>query len=154
MKRYDNVIEQACHVEAAETDNSPDNKQRIYSIGHSCHDINEFIRLVTMRNVTTIVDVRSSPASKKYKQYNRIALTTECEKHGIKYRHRPQLGSKATVSYTLIEQPDGQAALEQLADEYVASGRDSATAIMCAEHNNTNCHRRVMFKGYMMIMGL
>ncbi|MBQ6200877.1 MAG: DUF488 family protein [Prevotella sp.] len=42
----------------------------IYTIGHSNHSQEEFLRLIQTYGITCVVDVRSLPASKHYPQFN------------------------------------------------------------------------------------
>ena len=47
----------------------------IYTIGHSTHSIENFIKLLKSRGITAIADVRSSPYSRFQPQFNRELLT-------------------------------------------------------------------------------
>ena len=46
----------------------------ILTIGHSTHELDYFLHLVTTHHVTAIADVRSVPASRFTPQFNRDAL--------------------------------------------------------------------------------
>lgn len=43
----------------------------IYTIGHSTHPIEKFVRLLEDRGITLVVDVRSTPYSRHCPQFNR-----------------------------------------------------------------------------------
>ncbi len=57
----------------------------IYTIGHSVHTIDVFIKLLKKNGVDTVADVRSSPYSAYSPQFNREALKSSLEKNGLKY---------------------------------------------------------------------
>lgn len=116
---------------------------RIYSIGHSNHPINRFLEILLENKVTNPVDIRGSAKSIRNFQFNEEALKSACKLEGITYRHCPQRGNKKTPIHKLLETKEGSLALKQLADEYQSSD-DQATAIMCSEHDNRNCHRRIV----------
>lgn len=121
----------------------PHANKRIYSVGHSNHDINDFLGLLKLHGVNTLVDVRGSPSGKRFPQYNKLQLISSCNANNITYRHCSQLGNKQRKIQTLIELPHGQAAIKQLYEEYFAFG-SNATAIMRSEHDNDTCHRKIV----------
>ena len=49
-------------------------KNIIFTLGHSNHDIQKFIDLLNVHNITAVCDVRSSPFSKysEKEQFNRL----------------------------------------------------------------------------------
>src|SRR5207249_4956525 len=53
--------------------NSP-STGRLFSVGHSNHDPAGFLRLLRLHGVTALADVRSSPYSQRYPQFNREEL--------------------------------------------------------------------------------
>lgn len=121
----------------------PHEGKKIFSMGHSNHPIDQFIGLLQLSGVTTLVDVCGSPSSKRYPQYNKQSLIASCSANNIVYRHCSQLGNKQHKIQTLIELPAGQSAVERLSEEYFASGAN-ATAIMCSEQDSDTCHRKIV----------
>lgn len=121
----------------------PHENKKTFPIGHSNHKIDEFIGLLKLHGVNTLVDVRGSPSSKRFPQYNKQELIVSCSINNIAYRHCSQLGNKQKEIQALIELPAGQDAIRQLSEEYFASG-NSATAIMCSEHDSDTCHRKIV----------
>src|SRR5438876_6207663 len=67
---------------------------RIWTIGHSTRTIDEFISLLKENEINLLVDVRASPGSKRYPQFNREALAESLSAHGIRYEHFPELGGR------------------------------------------------------------
>ena len=57
----------------------------IYTIGHSTHSIENFIKLLKSRGITAIADVRSAPYSRFQPQFNRELLTKSLKDSGIEY---------------------------------------------------------------------
>jgi len=67
---------------------------RMWTIGHSTRQIDEFISLLEENEIKLLADVRAWPASKRYPQFNKDALTESLNAHGIRYEHFPDLGGK------------------------------------------------------------
>src|SRR3989304_3669807 len=60
-------------------------KFELYTIGHSTHSIEEFVKLLTMHSITAVCDVRSTPYSQFTPQFNRELLQKELKIHNISY---------------------------------------------------------------------
>ena len=58
---------------------------RIYTIGHSNHEIEIFLNLLRATNIDMVVDVRSAPFSKMYPHFNRETLESSLKENGIGY---------------------------------------------------------------------
>jgi uncharacterized protein (DUF488 family) len=114
----------------------------VYTVGHSNHDWPTFERLLVKGDITTIADVRSSPAS-RLPHFNRATLKTRLNASGIAYEFlgaelggRPNGGgipdyermAATTIFLQGIEQ------VEQIATR-------TRLALMCAEHEPLTCHR-------------
>jgi uncharacterized protein (DUF488 family) len=67
---------------------------RIWTIGHSTRNIDEFISLLEKNGIKLLVDVRSLPGSKRYPQFNKEALAESLNTNGIHYEHFPELGGR------------------------------------------------------------
>ncbi|WP_435009039.1 DUF488 family protein [Tundrisphaera lichenicola] len=123
----------------------------IYTIGHSTHSIEHFVRLLNQHNVTAICDVRSKPYSKFNSQYNRETLRTMLKRHGITYVFLgKELGARAEddscyengkVRYDkLASTPLFQSGLNR-----VEKGCTKySIALMCAERDPIECHRTIL----------
>lgn len=131
--------------------------QRIFTIGHSTHPIEEFLGLLSQHDIAALVDVRSYPSSKRWPQFNQEALSRSLEGAGIEYRWMKTLGgrrkSKEAMSpHTAWQIPafrayadyadtnDFRAALNELA----AVAEQRTTAYMCSEGLWWRCHRRII----------
>src|SRR5947207_3599115 len=58
---------------------------RLFSVGHSNHDLPRLVGLLQGAGVTAVADVRSSPFSRRLPQFNRPHLTAVLDRGGIAY---------------------------------------------------------------------
>jgi uncharacterized protein (DUF488 family) len=134
-----------------------DPAREIYTIGHSTHPAERFVRLARSHQLEVVCDVRRYPASRRNPQFNQPALREALGAVGIAYepfgdelggRRRPRPGHGASpwrnpafrgyAEYMeTAEFGTGLERLERLAFE----GR---VAIMCAEGDWRRCHRRLI----------
>lgn len=128
-----------------------DAKPCLFTIGHSCHEITEFIALLGRHGVNAVADVRSQPYSRFHSQFNREALTESLQRAGIQYvflgdelgarRSEPDSYQDNQARYDLIARipafHDGLGRLRR----GVVSRR---IALLCAEKDPITCHRMVL----------
>src|SRR5947209_1014187 len=57
----------------------------VYTVGHSAHSFEEFLRLLTGNAIEVVVDTRSAPYSKFAPQFDRETLQRDLTDAGIKY---------------------------------------------------------------------
>lgn len=129
----------------------------IYTIGHSTRTLDELVATLHAHGVTTLVDIRAFPMSRRLPHFNRESLESELPKRGIEYvwmkslggmrkksrEHSPNTGLRNQsfrnyADYMLT--PEFARAIEsllQLADR-------GKTAIMCAERVYFQCHRMLV----------
>jgi uncharacterized protein (DUF488 family) len=128
----------------------------IWTVGHSTRSGEEFGQILSAHGIEVLVDVRSFPGSRRYPQFNRVALAESLENIGIKYRHEPRLGGRRTpradshntawrnASFRAyadhMETDDFRKGVEDLL-ELAASAR---VAVMCAEALWWRCHRSLI----------
>jgi hypothetical protein len=124
----------------------------LYTIGHSTHSTEEFIRLLTMHSITALCDVRSDPYSQFNPQFNREPLQKELNKHDIAYifmgkelgprSHDPDHYVDDRVQYDRLAKTDlFHQGLERLRHGMKMSYR---IALMCAEKDPICCHRTIL----------
>lgn len=122
-----------------------------YTVGHSTHDIDKFIRLIGQHGITTICDVRSSPYSRMNPQFNRESLKQTLREHGIAYLFLgKELGARSNdpscyvgdkVQYDRLAKTALFASgLERVRD----SMKTHKIALMCAEKDPLACHRTIL----------
>jgi len=116
----------------------------IKTIGHSNQPIERFVDLLKAGGVETLVDVRSTPYSRRFPQFGRERLAASLAINGILYRYEgTALGGKPKDggSYDdLASRPEFSNALDRL----IAGAADTTLCLMCAEKEPLDCHRTVL----------
>jgi uncharacterized protein (DUF488 family) len=129
----------------------------IFTIGHSNRTITAFTTLLKSASVDLLADVRSYPVSRYSPQFNKATLEESLLGEEIVYRHLPALGGRRPVS----KQPSPNSlwreggfrnyadyamtpAFRAGLDILLELGREHTVAIMCAEADWHNCHRRIV----------
>lgn len=129
----------------------------IFTIGHSNHDLDEFIALLRAHDIEQIIDIRGLPGSRKYPHFNREQLSKSLRNHHIAYRHLAKLGGRRRVNkdstanlgwrnasfrgfadYMQTEQ------FEEGLNQLLALAAKKRVAIMCAEAVPWRCHRSMV----------
>jgi uncharacterized protein (DUF488 family) len=128
----------------------------IFTIGHSTHPIEEFVRLLQAHSVEQLIDIRTVPRSRTNPQFNRDTLPNSLKAAGIGYLHMPALGG---LRHPRVDSPNtawrnasfrGYADYMQTAefaaaiDRLVELGSQTQVAIMCAEAVPWRCHRSLV----------
>lgn len=123
----------------------------LYTIGHSTHAIETFLRLLMSHGVSAVADVRSHPYSRMNPQFNRENLKSALYTAGVAYVFLGhELGARA---YDRACYVDGRVEYEKLARtpifqdglKRVRDGvRKHRIALMCAEKDPITCHRMVL----------
>jgi uncharacterized protein (DUF488 family) len=128
----------------------------IFTVGHSTRPIEELLALLIEHGVTTLVDVRRYPGSRRHPQFSRDALAASLTGAGIEYVHEPDLGGRRAtrpdsphIAWRVeafrgyadhMETPEFQAALDRL----IRRSEKETVAILCAEAVPWRCHRRLI----------
>ena len=129
----------------------------VYTFGHSSRSIEEFIVTLQTYEITTVVDVRRFPGSRRNPQFGAEALEASLEECGIGYCHLGALGGRrskpasdspndawendsfqAYADYALTD--EFQTAL----DDLIALTKTEIPVIVCAETVYWRCHRRIV----------
>ncbi len=123
----------------------------IYTIGHSTHELDDFVALLTMNGINAIADVRSVPHSRWQPQFNRGALRTALRQRNIAYAFLGrELGARSDdpdcykdgrVQYRLLA--GTRLFRSGLKRVLQGSGRHTI-ALMCAEKEPLDCHRTIL----------
>jgi len=125
---------------------------QIYTIGHSNHSIETFLNLLRDLRIDVVVDVRSKPSSQVVPHFNRKPLENSLKLTGLKYLYfGKELGGKPVskelydvdghVLYgSIAKSPPFIQAIERL----LKGVRECRVALLCAEENPLNCHRRLL----------
>ena len=127
----------------------------IYTIGHSTHSAENFVRLLTTHEVRQLADIRTIPKSRRHPQFVREALEAFLARHDITYRHFPELGGLRKPAADSINTGWINASFRGYADYMQSKAFAQAveellrfargpTAVMCAEAKWWQCHRRLL----------
>ncbi len=124
-----------------------------YSIGHSNHSIDTFVRMLLAHGVNCAVDVRSAPYSRRQPQFNRESIKTDLQLADIRYLYLgDSLGARHSKPSVLT--PEGRVDFSrvrlmpafQAGIDRVIRGikKGLRIALMCAERDPFDCHRFVL----------
>jgi len=129
----------------------------IYTIGHSTRTLDDLVAVLQGHGITTLVDIRSFPMSRRLPHFDRESLERGLPKHGVAYVWLKELGGRRKkirddspnsalrndsfrnyADYMMTEEFD--TGIDRLLD---VANREK-TAIMCAERVYFQCHRMLV----------
>ena len=131
-------------------------RRPILTVGHSIRPLETYLALLQAHGVTTVVDIRTVPRSRRNPQFNRETLPEALRAAGIGYVHMAGLGGlrhprpdspntgwrnasfRGFADY--MDTPEFAQHVEALID---LAGRE-AVALMCAEVVPWRCHRSLI----------
>lgn len=134
----------------------------VFTIGHSTHPQERFIRLLRQHGITALCDVRSAPYSRMNPQFNREELERALSGQGIQYRFLgKELGARSSdprcyeagkVQYERL----AETALFQYGLKRVVKGMKEGFRIvlMCAEKEPLECHRAILVARHLAALGI
>lgn len=130
------------------------NDMKLYTIGHSNHAQEEFLKLLVTHDINLVADVRSVPASNHNPQFNQEALSTFLQRHCIAYQYYgKELGARRMDSINADRQVDFELAVhtplfQQGVDGITQMLANHHVALMCSEANPLECHRFALVARY------
>ncbi len=129
----------------------------LYTIGHSTRTFDELVSALKAHGITTLVDIRAFPMSRRLPHFNRESLERSLAEQGIRYVWMKALGGyrKATRKdspHTALRNPSFRnyadytltPEFEHAAAELIQMADASPTAYMCAERVYFRCHRMIV----------
>lgn len=131
---------------------SPQDQPTIWTIGHSNHDLDDFLALLVPERIETVIDVRSYPYSRFAPHFNREPLAAALSDARIAYYFQgTALGGRPEDSAhydaeghalygPMAELPAFRAAITSL----LAAATKQRLALLCACGRPDNCHRRLL----------
>ena len=138
----------------------------LFTVGHGTASEEDFAGLLRSAGVTSLVDVRIGPGSRKYPHFGKDRLALWFPEAGIDYRWEKRLGGFRKL---LPDSPDTALRNESFrayagymrsedflaaAAELVAGSQAATTAIMCSETLWWRCHRRLIADHCVLLAGL
>jgi uncharacterized protein (DUF488 family) len=128
----------------------------VFTVGHSTHPLEDFVRILQAYGVDRVVDVRTIPKSRHNPQFNEVELRSSLPAAGIDYRRIDALGG---LRHARKDSPNagwknlsfrGYADHMQTAEftggieQLLALRADATIAVMCAEAVPWRCHRSLI----------
>lgn len=145
-----------------------DDSVDVVTIGHSNRDLEEFVALIGRHDVVKLFDVRRYPNSRRHPQFNEGNLAESLDATGIDYEHWPEVGgyrdAEKNSSNTALEggfrgvadhlnTEAGQRKLDELEEIVEGLPADSRAALLCAEKDPQQCHRRLI-SDHLLVRGI
>lgn len=129
----------------------------LYTIGHSTRTLDELMAALQGHGITTLVDIRSFPMSRRLPHFNRESLETALPRCGIEYVWMQELGGRRKRTSnnspsTALRNDSFRNYADYMMTEAFAKGiarllelaEQGKTAIMCAERMWFQCHRMLV----------
>ena len=128
----------------------------IFTVGHSTHPIEEFIRILQAHGIKQLVDVRTIPRSRRNPQFNSETLAASLKSAGIAHLHMAGLGGLRhprpdsrnmgwrNASFRGYADHMQTPAFQQDLRTLMQRASEAPTAIMCAEAVPWRCHRSLI----------
>lgn len=124
----------------------------VYTIGYSGFKIDDFIKTLKGNNISLVIDVRSTPYSRYYTDYNKENLSIMLEKSHIYYRNYvSEFGARQGERKYY---PNGYLDFEMFSkSESFLSGveklkksmeKNYTFALLCSEKDPIKCHRTIL----------
>lgn len=128
-------------------------KKTIFTIGYTGFKIEDFIKELKNKDINVVIDVRSSPYSERYSEYNRENLEKILHLNNIYYRnYKKEFGARQ--ENRAFYSSDGCLDFEIFAkSEQFLSGVEKIKnsiekgyiiAFLCAENEPIKCHRTIL----------
>ncbi len=128
----------------------------IFTIGHSTHTKEEFLKLLKDAGIEMVVDVRAFPGSRKFPHFHTDQMSIWLPEADIDYFHLKELGGRRNKSKTVDDEVNGawhnrsfhnyadytlQQDFQTGLDELKEYAGDKTVAYCCSERHPARCHR-------------
>ncbi|WP_353932919.1 DUF488 family protein [Okeanomitos corallinicola TIOX110] len=134
---------------------------KTFTIGHSNHTIESFLELLQKHDITALADVRSSPYSRRFPQFNQSSLKAALKTVNIAYVPLgDNLGARPSDRSCYV---DGMARYDLIAtteafkvglNRLIQGSHKFQLSLMCAEQDPIVCHRAILISPHLKISGL
>lgn len=125
---------------------------KLFTIGYSSYSLIDFIQVLKEHDILFVVDVRSSPYSRYFPEFNKDNLKDNLKKEQIRYLFLGEnLGARINASECYNS--EGKAQYDRIAqhplflngiDRLKAGLKKYRIILMCAEKDPLNCHRNIL----------
>ncbi len=123
----------------------------VLTIGHSNHSLEHFLALLQGAGVEMVVDVRSTPASRRFPHFNKQALATALHAAGMSYLWlgrelggRPADPGLFTQGAADFERMAKAPAFRSAIARVLAEAEWLRVVLMCSEKDPLDCHRTLL----------
>jgi len=135
---------------------------RLFSIGHSNQPAQAFVDLLKKHDIGVLVDVRSHPYSRYAPQFDTSALRALLSTAGVKYLYlgrelggRPEGDDYYDVEgHVLYARVAAAPLFLEGIDRLQKGAQTYRVAVMCAEEDPLDCHRRLLIGRVMKERGI
>lgn len=129
---------------------------KIFSIGHSTREIQDFLRILQKYEIRALADLRTVPRSRRNPQFNADVLSLSLKEIGIDYAKIPSLGglrkpradslNRGWRNESFLGYADHMQTLDfqQGLDQLITPGQKVQSVMMCAEAVPWRCHRSLV----------
>ena len=125
----------------------------IFTIGYEGLDIDDFIKLLKLGKVETVVDIRELPLSRK-RGFSKNGLRETLEANGLSYRHIVALGCPKPIRNQYREDKDWSrykrdfkrylTCQRAVVSDLSVIAQESQCALLCFEADYLMCHRSMV----------
>jgi hypothetical protein len=129
----------------------------LFTIGHSTHPLDVFLKLLDRHGIEALADIRRFPGSRKYPHFNREHLASALPEASVEYRWVEALGGRrkgsggSTRNHGLRNESFrnyadymSTPAFHEAVGQLLELARRRRTAFMCSEGLFWRCHRRLV----------
>jgi uncharacterized protein (DUF488 family) len=120
----------------------------IYTIGHSTHTGEDFLKLLATHDIEVVADVRSRPYSRFNPQFNRDVLMGLLEEAGLRYIFfgkdlggRPQDPDRPLADGLVWDYIRSRPQFREALAKLLTEARQARVCLLCAEADPARCHR-------------
>jgi uncharacterized protein (DUF488 family) len=121
---------------------------RIYTVGHSDHELVDFLAILGSHGIEAIADVRRAPYSRHVPQFNKRTLRTALADAGIEYHYfgealggLPKSDMARADAMKRLEEIRLRPGFDEAIEELIKLAEKRRIAVMCAEEDPSKCHR-------------
>jgi uncharacterized protein (DUF488 family) len=126
--------------------------RHVFTIGHSNHTLEHLLSLLKLHGVQVVVDARSQPYSKFAAQFEQDRLKTSLHEAGIRYVFLGrELGGRPkgeefydSEGHVLYDRVAATGLFQEGLSRLERGIREYTVAMLCAEENPAECHRRLL----------
>lgn len=138
----------------------------VVGLGYEGLDLDGFVRGVVEMGLSTLVDVRLNPISRK-PGFSKRRLAEALAECGVGYVHFPQLGnpkwnragfgaggSELVQAMTAYAEEISSPEADEAIDDIVMMAQEGLTGVLCFEASERRCHRQVVLDQVSSRLGL